>query len=145
MKKIGFASDHAGYELKEFLVGYLDALGYDIYDFGCDSPERCDYPDFAHPLANAVVAKEIDMGIAICGSGIGMSMAVNRHAGVRGSLCWDVELAELTRQHNDSNVLVLPARFIDNTKAVQIVDKYLATAFEGGRHVERIAKIEDSD
>ena len=142
MKKIGLASDHAGYEMKEFLVGYLDSLGYDVFDFGCHSPERCDYPDFAHPLAEAVAAKDVESGIALCGSGIGMSITVNRHAGVRGSLCWDVELAELTRQHNDSNILVLPARFIDNTQAVQILDKFLATAFEGGRHIARIEKIE---
>ncbi|GHV01219.1 ribose 5-phosphate isomerase B [Bacteroidia bacterium] len=142
MKKIGFASDHAGYELKEFLVGYLDAKGYDIFDFGCHSVESCDYPDMAHPLAEAVADKQVDCGIAICGSGIGMSIAINRHRGVRGSLCWEVELAALTRQHNDSNVLVLPARFIDNTKATQIVDKYLSTAFEGDRHIQRVAKIE---
>ena len=142
MKKIGLASDHAGYEMKEFLVGYLDSLGYDIFDFGCYSPERCDYPDFGHPLAEAVAKKEVDAGIALCGSGVGMSMTVNRHNGVRGALCWDEELAGLCRQHNDANILVLPARFVDNTTAAKMTDKFFATQFEGGRHVERIAKID---
>lgn len=142
MKKIGIASDHAGYEMKEFLVGYLDVKGYDVHDFGCNSEERCDYPDFGHALAEAVAKKEIDMGITLCGTGVGMSIVVNRHKGVRGSLCWNEEVARLTRAHNDSNVLVLPARLIDNTEAIRILDAYLSTPFEGERHIARIEKIE---
>ncbi len=141
MKKIGIASDHAGYELKEFLTGYLDAQGWDVHDFGCNSPESCDYPDYAHPLANAVEAGQLPIGIAICGSGNGIAITLNKHQGVRAAICWEVELAELARKHNDANVLVLPARFISNELATNIVDKYLSTDFEGGRHATRVSKI----
>lgn len=142
MKKIGVASDHAGYELKELLVGYLDSQGYDVYDFGCDSPESCDYPDFAHPLALAIEAGEVELGISACGSGNGINMTLNKHQGIRSALCWSAEIAELARAHNNANVCALPARYIDNTEAVDIVDKFLSTPFEGGRHQTRVDKIE---
>ncbi len=142
MKKIGIASDHAGYEMKEFLTGYLSSLGMDVFDFGCHSPESCDYPDVAHPLAEAVGKKEVERGVAICGSGVGMTIVVNKHRGVRGALCWDSEIASLCRLHNDANVLCLPARFIDNSTAQACVDAFLNTPFEGGRHQKRVDKIE---
>ncbi len=140
-KKIGIASDHAGYELKEFLTGYLDSLGYDVFDFGCDSAESCDYPDYAHPLAEAVEKGEVPLGIAICGSGNGINMTVNKHQGIRAALCWTPELATLARQHNAANILSLPARFIDNATATRCVDAFLSAEFEGGRHQRRIDKI----
>lgn len=141
MKKIGIACDHAGYEMKEFLIGYLDSKGFEVYDFGTDSPESVDYPDFAHPLAKAVENGEVECGVALCGSGEGMTMTLNKHQGIRAGLCWIPEVASLIRQHNNANVLVLPARFIDNDEAVKIVDAYFAATFEGGRHERRIAKI----
>ncbi len=141
MKKIGIASDHAGYQLKEFLVGYLDSQGYDVFDFGCHSEESCDYPDYAHLLGAAIDSGEVPRGIAICGSGNGINMAVNKHRSVRGALCWNVETAQLARRHNDANVCSLPARFLENLEAVAIVDAFLETQFEGGRHQARIDKI----
>jgi len=141
MKKIGFACDHAGYEMKEFLVGYLGSLGYETFDFGTYSPESVDYPDFAHQLAAAVESGEVPMGIGICGSGEGMSMTLNKHRGIRAALCWIPEIADITRRHNDANVLVLPARFIGNDEAVAIVDAFLAAEFEGGRHSRRLEKM----
>ncbi len=142
MKKIAIASDHAGFELKEYLVGYLASLDYDVFDFGCYSEEPCDYPDVGHPLAEAVAKGEFERGISVCGSGVGISIVVNRHAGVRGALCWEPEIAELCRRHNDANVLCLPGRFMDNDTARRTVDIFLATGFEGGRHLTRIQKIE---
>ncbi len=140
-KKIGIASDHAGYELKEFLVGYLDSMGYDVFDFGCDSEQSCDYPDYAHPLGAAIDSGELVRGIAICGSGNGINMTVNKHAAVRGALCWMPEIAELARRHNNANVLTLPARYLENSQAVEILDIFLSTEFEGGRHQTRVDKI----
>lgn len=145
MKKIGIASDHAGYEMKEFLVGYLGSIGYDVYDFGTNSPESVDYPDYAHPLGFAVERGELPCGIGLCGSGEGVSITLNKHQGIRAALCWTPEIAELSRLHNNANVLTLPARFIDNVTATEIVDKFLNTAFEGGRHEARVAKIPVSD
>ncbi len=142
MKSIGIACDHAGYDLKEFLVGYLSSKGYEVTDFGTDSDASVDYPDFAHPLAEAVQSGRLPQGIGICGSGEGMSMTLNKHRGIRAGLCWKPEIAELIRQHNNANILVLPARFISNDEALAIVDKYLSTQFEGGRHERRIAKID---
>lgn len=140
-KKIGFACDHAGYEMKEFLVGYLDAMGYEVLDFGTHSPESVDYPDFAHQLAEAVESGEIPLGIGLCGSGEGMAMTLNKHQGIRAALCWTAGIADITRRHNDANVLVLPARFIGNDEAVAIVDAFLHAEFEGGRHANRLAKM----
>lgn len=143
MKKIAIAADHAGYDMKEFLVGYLSSLDYEVFDFGCHSEEPCDYPDFAHPLAEAVARGEFRRAIALCGSGAGVSITVNRHKGVRGVLCWAPELAVLCRKHNDANVLCLPARFIDNDTAGRCVDLFLSTEFEAGRHLRRIQKIDE--
>jgi ribose 5-phosphate isomerase B len=140
--KIGIACDHAGYQLKELLTGYLSAKGFEILDFGCNSEESCDYADFAHPLAEALESGEFDRAIGICGSGEGMAITLNKHQKIRASICWLPEIAAITRQHNDSNVLVLPARFIDNDTAIEILEQWLTTPFEtGGRHERRIAKI----
>lgn len=141
MKKVGIASDHAGYEMKEFVVGYLQAKGFEVYDFGTHSEESVDYADFGHPLAEAVEQGEVECGVGLCGSGEGISMTLNKHQGIRAGLCWLPEIAHLIRQHNDANVVVLPARFITNDEAVAILDEYFSTDFEGGRHEARIAKI----
>ena len=141
MKKIGIASDHAGYEMKEFLVGYLSAMGYEVLDFGAHSPESVDYADFAHPLAEAIENGELERGVALCGSGEGMTMTLNKHQGIRAGLVWDKQIAHLIRQHNNANVIVLPARFITNDQAVEFVEEFLATDFEGGRPQRRIEKI----
>lgn len=140
-KTIGIACDHAGYEMKEFLVGYLDAKGWDVLDFGTHSEERADYADYAHPLAKAVETGEAECGIALCGSGEGMAMTLNKHQGIRAGLVWNKEIAHLIRQHNNANVIVLPARFISNDEAVEFIEEFFVTEFEGGRHEERIAKM----
>lgn len=139
--KIGLACDHAGYELKEYVKQVLDEKGLEYKDFGCYSEESVDYPDFAHPLAEAVEAGECYPGIAVCGSGNGISMALNKHQGIRAALCWTPELAALARQHNDANILSMPGRFISKEMGKQIVETFLSTAFEGGRHQRRIDKI----
>ncbi|MBE6194674.1 MAG: ribose 5-phosphate isomerase B [Rikenellaceae bacterium] len=141
MEKIGIACDHAGYDLKEFLTGYLSAKGFEVFDFGCHSEESCDYADYAHPMAEALEKGEFPRAVGICGSGEGMAITLNKHSKVRASLVWLPEIATLTRQHNDSNVLVLPARFISNEEAVAILDAWLEAEFEGGRHARRIEKI----
>ena len=141
-KLIGMAADHAGYELKEALKTVLAEMGYEVKDFGTHSTESMDYPDVAHPLASGIENGEFCCGIAICGSGNGISMTINKHKGVRAALCWTTELAALARQHNDANVLSLPARFIPQELAVEIVKTYLATDFEGGRHQRRVEKID---
>ena len=141
MKKVGIASDHAGYEMKEFVVGYLQAKGFEVFDFGTHSPESVDYADFGHPLAEAVEQGEVDCGVGLCGSGEGISMTLNQHRPARMPWCLLPEIAHLIRQHNNANVVVLPARFISNDEAVAILDEYFSTDFEGGRHEARIAKI----
>lgn len=138
---VGLCSDHAGYELKEIVKGYLESMNVDYLDFGTNSAESCDYADFAHLCGKAVEDGKVYPGIAMCGSGNGIAMTLNHHRGVRAALCWDVELARLARAHNDANVLVMPARFIEPVKALAIVDAFLATEFEGGRHLRRIQKI----
>lgn len=138
---IAICSDHAGYELKSIIEGYLEANGKQYEDFGTFSAESCDYPDFAHPCALAVESGKCYPGIAMCGSGNGIAMTLNKHQGIRAALCWTPELAALARQHNDANVLVLPARFIAPEVALAIVDTFLSTEFEGGRHQNRINKI----
>lgn len=140
-KPVGFCSDHAGYEMKTVIEGYFESMGIEYKDFGTKSTESCDYADFAHPMALAVESGECYPGIALCGSGNGIGMTLNKHQGIRAALCWNVELAELARRHNDANVLVLPARFIDMVTAINIVEKFLNTPFDGGRHEARIAKI----
>ncbi|MCH5346916.1 MAG: ribose 5-phosphate isomerase B [Muribaculaceae bacterium] len=140
-KTIGLCSDHAGYEMKMVVEGYLEAQGREFKDFGTYSTDSCDYPDFAHPCAEALEKGEVYPAIALCGSGNGISMTLNKHQGVRAAICWNVELARLARQHNDANCLVLPARFIDTVTALAIVDAFLTTPFEGGRHQARVDKI----
>jgi ribose 5-phosphate isomerase B len=140
--KIAIGSDHAGFELKEKLKTYLQKKGIEFKDFGAYSTERADYPDYAHPVANAVESKEVDLGILICGSGNGVNMTANRHHGVRSALCWNAEIATLARQHNDANIMALPARFITEKEAEACVDVFLSTPFEGGRHTDRVKKIE---
>ena len=140
-KKIGIASDHAGHEMKELLVGYLGAQGYEVLDFGTDSPESVDYPDYAHPLAEAVESGQVPLGIALCGTGVGMSITLNKHQGIRAGLAWTPEIGALIRRHNNANIVVLPARFITNDEAVAILDAYFSAEFEGGRHQRRIDKI----
>ena len=138
---IAICSDHAGYELKSVIEGYLEAQEIPYKDFGTYSEDSCDYPDFAHPCTEAVEKGDCYPGIAMCGSGNGISMTLNTHQGIRAALCWTPELARLARQHNNANVLVLPARFIDSVTALEIIDVFLSTDFEGGRHQRRIDKI----
>jgi len=141
MKKIALACDHAGYETKIFLINMLKKAGYIIKDFGTNSTESSDYPDFAHPMASSVESGDFDLGISLCGSGNGINMTVNKHQGIRSALCWNVEIAELARFHNDANVCAIPARFVSKEIAAEIVSKFLETKFEGGRHQKRIEKI----
>ncbi len=138
---IGIAADHAGYEMKEFLVGLLGTKGLDVIDYGCMSEESIDYPDYAHALARGIESGEVERGVALCGSGQGMSLTLNKHKAVRAALCWSEEIAKLSREHNDSNVLVLPARFINLDEALAMVNIWLTTPFEGGRHIARVEKI----
>lgn len=138
---IGLASDHAGYKMKEYLRLWLQEEGYKVMDFGCHSPEACDYPDFAHPLAEAVSNGTCTYGLSMCGSGNGINMVVNKHPKIRSALCWNIEISSLARRHNDANICALPARFISPGDAQAIVKEFLNTGFEGGRHSRRIAKI----
>lgn len=139
--KIAFASDHAGYELKKILEAYVEAKGYEVIDFGTNSEDSCDYPDYAHPAAEAVENGTCDFGIAMCGTGNGIQMTLNKHQNIRAALCWQPELAALAKEHNNANILVLPARFISEEVAKATVDAYLNAKFEGGRHQRRIDKI----
>ncbi len=141
MKTIGFACDHAGFNLKNHLIEYLKQKSYKILDFGTYSQESCDYPDFAHPLAEAVENGQCDLGISLCGSGNGINMTVNKHQKIRSALCWNNEISKLARLHNDANICALPARFISYEEAESIIDIFLNTQFEGGRHLNRIKKI----
>ena len=140
--KIAICSDHAGFELKQKIIGYLKAKNVDgIEDFGTFSTESCDYPDYAHPMAEAVESGVFDFGISICGSGNGINMTVNKHQGIRAALCWRPEAAALARQHNNANVISLPARFVSEKEAIIMLDIFFSTDFEGGRHQKRIDKI----
>jgi ribose 5-phosphate isomerase B len=139
--KIALASDHAGFTLKQKLILYLISKGFDLKDFGAYSEDSCDYPDFAHPMATAVENEEFNFGISICGSGNGINMTVNKHQGIRSALCWNSEIAFLARLHNNANICSLPARFISFDEAKEIVDCFLKSDFEGGRHTNRIKKI----
>jgi len=141
-ERIPIASDHAGFELKERLRASLAELGYDVQDIGTHSTASTDYSDFAHPLAQEVASGEAERGILLCGTGLGMSYVANRYPGVRAAVAWTPEIAALARKHNDANILVLPARFISDEDAVEIMKAWLTTAFEGGRHTRRVEKIE---
>lgn len=138
---IGLASDHAGYELKQYVKQYLEEQGITYKDYGTYTAESCDYPDFAHALANGMKAGDVERGIAICGSGEGISMTLNKHQHIRAALVWVPEIAKMTRMHNDANVLVMPGRYISCDTAREIMNQFLNTPFEGGRHVRRIEKI----
>jgi ribose 5-phosphate isomerase B len=138
---IPIGADHAGYELKEKLKSYLTEKGFEVKDFGCHYEESFDYPDYAHPVASLVEETQGLKGILICGSGNGINMTANKHQGVRSALCWSVEIAKLAREHNDANILTLPARFLTEEEALLIVDVFFSTEFEGGRHQKRIEKI----
>lgn len=141
IKKIAVASDHAGFQLKCKIIYFLKSLNYEIKDFGCDSQDSCDYPDYAHPLANAVENGIYDIGIVFCGSGNGINMTVNKHQGIRSAICWNKEIAILARSHNNANVCSIPSRFITEGDAIEIVRIFLTEKFEGGRHLQRINKI----
>ncbi|MCF8423175.1 MAG: ribose 5-phosphate isomerase B [Bacteroidia bacterium] len=139
--KIAIGSDHAGFELKQEIIAYLKLKNISITDKGCYSLDRADYPDAAHAVAIAVINKEVTFGILMCGSGNGINMTANKHSGIRSALCWNSEIAALARQHNDANILTLPARYINFEEAVKCLDAFLNEQFEGGRHLDRIKKI----
>ncbi|MBR6414894.1 MAG: RpiB/LacA/LacB family sugar-phosphate isomerase [Bacteroidales bacterium] len=139
--KIGICSDHAGFQYKEKLIAYMTKKGYEMVNFGTDSEVSMDYADVAHPLAYAVEKGEVDLGIALCGTGNGMAMTLNHHKGIRAGLAWNSEIGKLVKEHNNANVLVMPARFISYRMAQNIVNTWLGTAFAGGRHQRRIEKI----
>ena len=141
IKVVGLASDHAGFELKEFVKQYLTEKGIPFKDYGTNSDVSCDYPDFAHALAQGMEKGEVYPGIGICGSGEGIAMTLNKHQNIRAGLAWIPEIAHLIRQHNDANVLVMPGRFIDHGMARKIMNEFLSTNFEGGRHQHRVEKI----
>lgn len=141
MQTIAIGADHAGFELKERLKKWLESNGHAIQDYGTHSGDSVDYPDFAHPVASAVARKEFDLGLLVCGSGNGVAMAANKHAGIRAAICWNEELATLARGHNDANVLCLPARFLSPEDAERILNRFLNSNFEGGRHGRRVDKI----
>jgi ribose 5-phosphate isomerase B len=141
-ERIPIGSDHAGYEMKAMLADELRTLGYEVEDVGSHSPQPTDYADYAHVVAREIEEGEVKRGILLCGTGLGMSYAANRHQGVRAAVAWSPEVAHLSRQHNDANVLVIPARWVDEGMARDILREWLSTPFEGGRHVKRINKIE---
>lgn len=138
---IPIGADHAGFQLKSVVINYLEKKGYTVKDYGCYSEESIDYADFGHPVATHVENNPGTLGIVICGSGNGINMTVNKHQGIRGALCWTKEIAALAREHNDANILSMPARFVSEETALEMVDAFLTTAFEGGRHQRRIEKI----
>jgi ribose 5-phosphate isomerase B len=141
--RIAICNDHAGYELKNKVVEFLEGEGAEeIKDFGAYSSDSSDYPDFAHPMASAIKRGEFDFGISICGSGNGISMVLNKHFGIRAALCWKPEIAALARQHNDANILSLPARFVTESEALDIIEVFFMSEFEGGRHQRRVEKID---
>jgi ribose 5-phosphate isomerase B len=141
-ERIPIASDHAGFEMKEHLRATLERMGYEVEDIGTHSAASTDYPDYAHPLAAKVESGEAKRGVLLCGTGLGMSYAANRHHGVRAAVVWNPEIATFARSHNDANVLVLPARFVSEADADAILKNFLETPFEGGRHQKRVDKIE---
>lgn len=137
---IPIGADHAGFALKTEVINYLQGKGYEVKDYGCYSEESIDYADFGHPVAS-YVEENGGLGIVICGSGNGINMTVNKHQGIRGALCWSTEIAKLAREHNDANIISIPARFVDTKTALEMIDLFFETAFEGGRHARRIEKI----
>ncbi len=140
-KPVAIGADHAGFEYKTAVVKHLNKLGYQVSDFGTYSEDSVDYPDFAHPVANSVEKLETAWGILICGSANGVAITANKHPGIRAALCWQKEIAELARRHNNANIICLPARFISLQNAFTIIDTFFNTSFEGGRHEGRVNKI----
>ena len=140
-KSIAIGSDHAGFDNKETLKKHLSEQGFHVSDMGTHDTSSVDYPDFAHPVAKAVESKEAAFGILICGSANGVAITANKHQGVRAAICWGDELSALARQHNDANIICIPARFVSETVAITMVDTFMNTAFEGGRHQNRVNKI----
>ena len=140
--KIAIGSDHAGFEYKQMLAKWLREAGHEVQDFGTHSPDSVDYPDFVHPLASAITADEFKQGILVCGSANGVCITANKHRGIRAAIAWEPELASLARQHNDANILCVPARFVSEEAACEITEKFLTTEFEGGRHQTRVNKID---
>ena len=140
-KTLAIASDHAGYQMKLSIIKHLEEKGYEVNDLGSDSNDAVNYPDFGHPLAEAVESGRFKMGISLCGSGNGINMVTNKHQGIRGALCWNREISRMARSHNDANICSLPARYIDLETARDIVDAFLETDYEGGRHDIRISHI----
>ena len=138
---ISIGNDHAGTDYKNAVAKYLEAQGYTVKNYGTDSNDSVDYPDFVHPVALDVETKKVDFGIIICGSGNGANMTANKHQGVRSALCWSKEIVILARQHNDANILSIPARFTAEQQVIEMVDAFLNTSFEGGRHQKRVKKI----
>jgi ribose 5-phosphate isomerase B len=141
-KVIGIASDHAGYDMKEMAKKYLEEKGYTVKDFGASFAESADYADFAHPLGNAISDGDLKRGVAFCGSGNGINITLNKHKGVRSAYSWNPEIARLGRAHNDANICAMPARFLEVEQVKEIIDVFLSTGFEGGRHQRRIEKID---
>jgi len=139
--KISIGNDHAGPEYKQAIVKMLEEKGHEVKNYGTDSSDSVDYPDFGHPVATDVENGTSDFGIVICGSGNGINMTVNKHAGIRGALCWNKEIAELARRHNNANIISIPARYTSIGQAVEMVETFLNTEFEGGRHQKRVDKI----
>src|SRR6188768_3294608 len=144
-KPVAIGSDHAGYDFKEELISFLEAKDLTYHDFGTHSKDSVDYPDFAHPVASAVEKGEAAFGILLCGSANGVAMTANKHAGVRAAICWGEELAELARKHNNANIICIPARFVRDGDAEKMLDVFMNTEFEGGRHNGRVAKIATAD
>ena len=138
---IPIGCDHAGFKKKELIVKHLISKGLELKDFGCYSEESIDYPDYAHPVAEMIEANPGMIGILLCGSGNGINMTANKHAGVRSALCWEIEIAALARSHNNANIIAIPARFVSEQLAIDMVDTFLETVFEGGRHQNRVNKI----
>ena len=139
--KVAIASDHAGFKMKAHIIQYLEKEGYEVFDFGTDSEGSVDYPDYGHPLAEAVESGKCSFGISLCGSGNGINMVTNKHQGIRGALCWNQEITILARKHNNANICSIPARFVDQETAQEIVSLFLNTPYEAGRHQQRIEKI----
>lgn len=140
-KPIAIGADHAGYEYKTVIVDLLQNKGFEVKDFGTYSQDSVDYPDFAHPVASAVENGEAGWGVLVCGSGNGVAIAANKHQGIRAAICWQTDLARLARQHNNANIICIPARFVSTPEAEEMVNIFLTTAFEGGRHEKRVEKI----
>jgi ribose 5-phosphate isomerase B len=139
--RIAIGSDHAGFAYKELIKEWLEKNDYLPKDFGTFNEESADYPDFAHAVSNAIEQKEYDLGILLCGSANGVAITANKHQGIRAAICWTEELATLARQHNNANIVCLPARYLEYPVAVKIIDRFLRSGFEGGRHEKRVSKI----